>query len=74
MLLTVKQVAQKLEISEQRVRQLIYQGRIKAVKIGPIHTVEEADAVYIRRREWPPPSWKLKEGREAKGDAASNQT
>lgn len=52
MLLTTREVAKRLGISDIRVRKLIYEGRIKAIKIGGRHLVEEADAHYERKRKY----------------------
>ena len=53
MLLTTRQVAEKLGIGDSRVRQLIYEGRIRAIKIGQYNLVEEKDAHYERKHDYP---------------------
>ena len=53
MLLTTRQVAKRLGISDTRIRKLIYEGRIKAVKIGQYNLVEEKDAHYGRKHNYP---------------------
>ncbi len=53
MLLTTREVAKKLGITDGRVRKLIYEGRIKAVKIGGHHLIAEEDAHYERKRNYP---------------------
>ena len=53
MLLTTRQVAERLGIGDSRVRQLIYEGRIRAVKIGQYNLVEERDAHYQRKHNYP---------------------
>ena len=59
--LTTRQVALKLGISDMRVRKLIYEGRIKSVKIGGHNLIEEEDAHYERKRNYPAKS-KTKKG------------
>jgi len=49
-LLTTRQVAERLHVIPQRVRQLIDAGELKATKYGRDLLVEEADlAAYLRR-------------------------
>jgi len=52
-LFTTRQVAERLGISDARVRKLIYEGRIKATKVGGQNLVREEDAHYERKREFP---------------------
>jgi len=49
MLMTTREAAMKLGISEQRVRQLIYEGRIKAIKVGNYNLIEEMDCHYEKK-------------------------
>ncbi|MBM4463462.1 MAG: helix-turn-helix domain-containing protein [Chloroflexi bacterium] len=53
MFLTTRQAAKRLGICEQRVRQLIYEGRLKAVKIGGHNLIAEEDCHYERKRDYP---------------------
>ena len=53
MLLTTREVAKRLGITDGRVRVLIYEGRIKSVKIGEHHLIAEEDAHYERKRNYP---------------------
>jgi excisionase family DNA binding protein len=50
MLLTTRQAAAKLGISDKRVRQLIYEGRVKAIKVGNYNLIAEEDCHYERKR------------------------
>lgn len=50
MLLTTREVAEKLGVSDRRVRALIYEGRIRAVKVGRYNLVDEKDAHFKRKR------------------------
>ena len=52
-MLTTRQVAERLSISDARVRKLIYEGRIKAFKLGRYNVVREKDAHYERKRNYP---------------------
>lgn len=49
MLLTTRQAAKKLGVSEQRIRKLIYEGRIKAIKIGNYNLIQEEDCHYEKK-------------------------
>lgn len=49
--LTAKQAAQRLEISEQRVRALIAAGRLKATKHGKSHMIRERDLEAVAERK-----------------------
>lgn len=53
MLLTTRQVAERLDISDARVRKLIAEGRIKAIKIGGRNLIQERDAHYEKKRNYP---------------------
>ena len=48
--LTTKEVAEKLNISEGRVRQLIANDRLPAVKVGHTNLVKESDLKLIENR------------------------
>lgn len=52
--LTTKQAAERLGISEQRVRALIKSGRLKAVKFGKAHMIPEWQAVKLVRKNGRP--------------------
>jgi len=54
-LLTTVEAGKRLGISARRVRALLREGRMKAIKIGNTWIVEEADLVYERKRRgrWP---------------------
>jgi len=49
MLLTTREVARRLGVSERRIRHLIYEGRIKAIKVGGHNLIREEDAHYERK-------------------------
>jgi len=49
MLITTREAARRLGISDMRVRQLIYEGRVKATKVGRYNLVEESDCHYERK-------------------------
>ena len=53
MLLTTREVARRLCVSEQRIRKLIYEGRIKAIKVGGPNLIAEKDAPYTKKRNYP---------------------
>ena len=51
-LLTTKEAAVELELSEQRVRALIASGRLKASKFGSrAHAIKMADLKAVRNRK-----------------------
>lgn len=50
-LLTAKQAAEKLGISDARIRQMILKGRLPSEKFGPIHMIKETDLELIRERK-----------------------
>lgn len=58
--LTTKEAAQKLNVSEGRVRQLVADGRLPAVKVGQTNLVKESDLELVkdRRRTGRPPKSK----------------
>ena len=49
-MLTVAEVAAKLQVSPQRIRLLISQGRITAQRVGPLWLIAEKDAVLPAAR------------------------
>jgi excisionase family DNA binding protein len=49
--LTTKQVAEKLGVSEGRVRQLVAEKRLPSVKVGHTNLVREVDLELVRNRE-----------------------
>lgn len=49
--ITTKEVAEKLGISEGRVRQLISNGRLPAVKVGNTNLVKESDLKLVENRK-----------------------
>jgi excisionase family DNA binding protein len=61
--LTTKQVAEKLGVSEGRVRQLVSEGRLPSVKVGHTNLVRESDIelVKVRKRTGRPPKVKENE-------------
>lgn len=58
-LLTTREAAEILEISDARIRQLIYAGRLPSQKIGQMNLIKKTDLDLIRER---------KSGRPKKGD------
>ncbi len=48
-LLTAPQAAERLGISERRVRKLLSEGRIKALYIGRRWLIDEADCHFVRK-------------------------
>lgn len=63
-LLTTEQAADKLGVSASRVRQLIIDGRLPAIKLGRDNLIREADLKLVRDR---------KAGRPAKSINFSNK-
>jgi len=55
-LLSVKDAAAALELSEQRIKQLIYEERLSAEKIGNQWIIAEADLDVVRNRQTGRPS------------------
>jgi len=49
--LTTKQAAEKLEVSEGRVRQLVAEGRLSSTKVGHTNLVRESDLEFVRVRK-----------------------
>lgn len=58
--LTTKQVAEKLNVSEGRVRQLVADKRLPSVKVGHTNLIRETDIqlVKVRQRTGRPPKVK----------------
>ena len=50
MILTTQQAAERLRISDQRVRALIKAGRLPATKFGKSHLIQERDLVTVEKR------------------------
>lgn len=50
-LLSVKDAAEILELSEQRIKQLIYEGRLSAEKVGNQWIIFESDLDSVRDRQ-----------------------
>ncbi|MBA4121481.1 MAG: helix-turn-helix domain-containing protein [Acidobacteria bacterium] len=50
-LLSVKDAAAALDLSEQRIKQLIYEGRLWAEKIGNQWIIVESDLEAVRDRQ-----------------------
>jgi excisionase family DNA binding protein len=48
-LITTREAAKRLGISDRRIRQLIAEGRIKAIKVGRYNLIEESDCHYERK-------------------------
>jgi excisionase family DNA binding protein len=48
-LLTTRQVANRLGISDRRIRQLLAEGRIESIRIGGRWLVEESDCHFERK-------------------------
>ncbi len=49
--ITTKEAAQKLDVSEGRIRQLVAEGRLPAVKVGQTNLVKESDLELVRERK-----------------------
>lgn len=49
--LTTKEAAQILNVSEGRIRQLVADGRLPAVKVGQTNLVKESDLELVRERK-----------------------
>jgi len=49
--ITTKEAAQKLEVSEGRIRQLVAEGRLPAVKVGQTNLVKESDLELVKDRK-----------------------
>jgi excisionase family DNA binding protein len=49
--LTTKEVAERLNISEGRVRQFIAEGRLPAQKVGQTNLVKESDLELVKDRQ-----------------------
>ena len=61
-LITTKEAAQKLGVSEGRIRQLVAHGRLPAVKVGQTNLVKESDLELVKDRK--------RTGRPPKADKA----
>ncbi|HEY8561272.1 MAG TPA: helix-turn-helix domain-containing protein [Pyrinomonadaceae bacterium] len=49
--LTTKEVAEKLNVSEGRIRQLIAEKRLPTIKIGNSNLIKESDLVAVQERK-----------------------
>jgi excisionase family DNA binding protein len=49
--LTTKQVAEKLGVSDGRVRQLVAEKRLTALKVGQTNLIKESDLVSVQERK-----------------------
>ncbi len=49
--ITTKEAAQILNVSEGRIRQLVADGRLPAVKVGQTNLVKESDLELVRERK-----------------------
>jgi excisionase family DNA binding protein len=49
--ITTKEAAKILDISEGRIRQLVADGRLPAVKVGQTNLVKETDLELVRERK-----------------------
>ncbi len=49
--ITTKEAAQILSVSEGRIRQLVADGRLPAVKVGQTNLVKESDLELVRERK-----------------------
>ena len=49
--LTTKEVAERLGITDSQVRYLILRGKLPAEKLGHIHMVKESDLEQVRERK-----------------------
>ncbi len=50
-LLSVKDAAETLKLSEQRIKQLIYEERLKAEKVGNQWIIKESDLELVKDRK-----------------------
>jgi len=49
--ITTKEAAEKLNVSEGRIRQLVADGRLPAVKVGQTNLVKESDLELVKDRK-----------------------
>lgn len=49
MLITTREVATRLGISDRRIRQLLAEGRIRSIQVGGRWLVEESDCHYEKK-------------------------
>jgi excisionase family DNA binding protein len=49
--LTTKEAAEKLSVSEGRIRQFVAEGRLPAIKVGQTNLVKESDLSLIADRK-----------------------
>lgn len=50
-LLTTKEVAEKLGVTDSQVRYLILRGKLPAQKLGHINVIKESDLELVRERK-----------------------
>ncbi len=55
-LLTTREAAEILEISDARVRQLIYAGKLPSQKIGQMNLIKKSDLEFVKDRKTGRPS------------------
>lgn len=49
--LTLKEVSERLDVSEGRIRQLVADGRLPTVKVGKSNLVKESDLQLVSERK-----------------------
>ena len=49
--ITTKEAAQILNVSEGRIRQLVAEGRLPAVKVGQTNLVKKSDLEFVKERK-----------------------
>jgi excisionase family DNA binding protein len=59
-LLTTREAAEILKISDARVRQLIYAGKLPSQKIGQMNLIKKSDLELVKDRKPGRPSKKAK--------------
>ncbi|HQU85608.1 MAG TPA: helix-turn-helix domain-containing protein [Pyrinomonadaceae bacterium] len=50
-LITTKEAAEKLNVSEGRIRQLVAEGRLPATKVGQTNLIKESDLELVKDRK-----------------------
>jgi len=68
-LVTTREAARRLGISDRRIRQLLAEGRIKAIQIGGRWLIEESDCYYEKR-----PRGGYKPRKETKEEVKEDET
>ena len=72
-LLTTRESAEILGISDARIRQLIYAGKLPSQKIGQMNLVKKADLELIRERKTGRPP-KVENGNQTNGNERKFKT